>query len=40
MYKDFFYVKLKLLEYVLFVVTNRYFSGRDAVQSGLFLQRY
>ena len=35
MYKDFFfsYVELKILEYVLFSVTNRCFSGSDAVKN-------
>ena len=38
--KDFVYVELKILEYVLFVVTNRCFSGSEAVKSGLLLLRY
>ena len=38
--KNFVYVELKILEYVLFVVTNRCFSGSEAVKSGLLLQRH
>ena len=36
----FVYVELKILEHVLFLVTNRCFSGSEAVRSGLLLQRY
>ena len=36
----FVYVESKILEYVLFVVTNRCFSGSIAVKSGLLPQRY
>ena len=36
----FVYVELKILEYMPFVVTNRCFSGSEAVKSGLLLQRY
>ena len=38
--KIFVYVELKILEYVLFSVTDRCFSGSDALKSGLLLQRY
>ena len=38
--KIFVYVKLTILQYVTFLVTNRCFSGSVAVQSGLLLQRY
>ena len=38
--KIFGYVELTILQYVAFVVTNRFFSGSVAVQSGLLLQRY
>lgn len=38
--KIFVYVELKILERVLFVVTNRCFSGNEAVKSGSLLQRY
>ena len=36
----FVFVELKILEYMPFVVTNRCFSGKEAVRSGLLLQRY
>ena len=36
----FVYVELKILEYVPFVVTNRCFSGSEAVKSGLLLECY
>ena len=36
----FIYFELKILEYMLFSVTNRCFSGRKAVKNGLLLQRY
>ena len=36
----FIYFELKILEYMLFSVTNRCFSGSKAVKNGLLLQRY
>ena len=36
----FVYVKLKILENMPFVAPNRCFSGSEAVNSGLLLQRY
>ena len=38
--KIFAYVELTILEYVLFVVTNRSFMGSKAVESGLLLEIY
>ena len=38
--KIFVYVELKILEYVLYSVANRCFSGSDALKSGLLLKRY
>ena len=38
--KIFVCVELEILEYVLFVVTNRCFSGNEAAKGALLLQRY
>ena len=39
-YSIYVYVELKILEYMPFVVSNRCFSGSEAVKSGLLLQCY